>query len=448
MYFCHCHMDIVFQVFLLIAALSILVLIHELGHFLPAKWFGMKVDKFYLFFDWPRKLFSFNYKGTEYGFGLIPLGGYVKIAGIIDESMDTDFIGKPAEPWEFRAKPIWQRFIVMIGGVTMNLILGILIFSFIKFYYGEAKVPVKNLKNGIEVPKGSITEEMGFRSGDILLTFNGQPIQYLEDVANPNIFLDSDAYFEVIRNDETLKIQVPNDALQKFINKKKENSTLFLPAFKSIIKVMPKSAAEKAGIQTNDQIIQIDTIPITYFSQIRETIQNYAEKEVLIKVKRGEQILDFKVQLEKKPVLGVTPNEEIPVERSKYDVISSFGPGTKAAFGTLGDNIKGLSKVFKGEADVSKSVAGPLKIGVILSEQVEKVGWLGFWVITGSLSMWLALINILPIPALDGGHVVFLLIEAITRKEPSLKVRMIAQQIGMYLLLGLMILVLLNDFFN
>lgn len=441
-------MDILFQVFLLIASLSILVLIHELGHFLPAKWFGMKVEKFYLFFDWPRKLFSFTYKGTEYGIGIIPLGGYVKIAGIVDESMDTDFIGKPAEPWEFRAKPLWQRFIVMVGGVTMNLILGILIFSFIKFYYGEAKIPVQELKNGIEIPKGSITEEMGFKTGDILLTFNGQPIKYLEDVANPSIFLNSDAYFEVLRNDETLKIQVPNDALQKFINKKKENPTLFLPAYRSIVKVLPNTVAEKSGLKTGDEIVQIDSIKITLFSQIRETIKNYASKEVLIKVKRGDEIKEFTIQFEKKPVLGVTPNEEITVERSKYDLISSIKPGTQAAFGTLGDNIKGISKVFKGEADASKSVAGPLKIGAILSEQVEKVGWLGFWVITGSLSMWLALINILPIPALDGGHVVFLIIEAITGKEPSLKVRMIAQQIGMYLLLGLMILVLLNDFFN
>lgn len=441
-------MDIIFQVFLLIASLSILVFIHELGHFLPAKWFGMKVEKFYLFFDWPRKLFSFTYKGTEYGFGLIPLGGYVKIAGIIDESLDTEFIGKPAEPWEFRAKPVWQRFIVMVGGVTMNLILGILIFSFIKFYYGEAKLPVQGLKNGIEVPKGSITEEMGFKTGDILLSFNGQPIKYLEDVANPAIFLNSNAYFEVIRNDETLKIQVPNDALQKFINKKKENPVLFLPAYRSIVKIMPKTPAEKAGLKNGDEIVQIDTFSITLFSQIRETIKKYAEKEVVVKIKRGDEILDFKIKFEKKPVLGVTPYEDFPVERSKYDVLSSFKPGTQAAFGTLGDNIKGISKVFKGEADASKSVAGPLKIGAILSEQVEKVGWLGFWVITGSLSMWLALINILPIPALDGGHVVFLLIEAITGKEPSLKVRMIAQQIGMYLLLGLMILVLLNDFFN
>jgi regulator of sigma E protease len=441
-------LNIIFQVFLLITSLSILVFIHELGHFLPAKWFGMKVEKFYLFFDWPRKLFSFTYKDTEYGFGLIPLGGYVKIAGIIDESMDTDFVGKPAEPWEFRAKPLWQRFIVMVGGVTMNLILGILIFSFIKFYYGESKVPVNQLKNGIEVPKGSLTEEMGFQNGDKLLTFNGQPIQFLEDVANPTIFLNSNAYFEVLRNDETLKIIVPNDALQKFINKKKENPALFLPAYKSIVKVLPKTAAEKAGMLTGDEIIQIDTIKIQLFSHIRETLKSYAEKEINIKVNRNGSIIDLKVQLDKKAILGVMPNEELPVVRSKYDVLSSFKPGTQAAFGTLSDNIKGISKVFKGEADASKSVAGPLKIGAILSEQVEKVGWLGFWVITGSLSMWLALINILPIPALDGGHVVFLLIEAITGKEPSLKVRMIAQQIGMYLLLGLMILVLLNDFFN
>jgi regulator of sigma E protease len=441
-------LNILFQVFLLIAALSILVLIHELGHFLPAKWFGMRVEKFYLFFDWPRKLWSIKHKDTEYGIGLIPLGGYVKIAGIIDESMDTEFIGKPAEPWEFRAKPVWQRFIVMVGGVTMNLILGILIFSFIKFYYGEAKLPVEGLKNGIEVPKGSITEEMGFKNGDKLLTFNGQPIKYLEDVANPSILLNSNSFFEVIRNDETLKIQVPNDALRKFINKKKENPTLFLPAYKSKVKVLPKTVAEKSGIQTGDEIIQIDTVKIHLFSQIRETLKQYADKEVNIIVKRGEKTIQFKVKLENKPVLGVVPNEELPVERTKYDPISSLKPGTLAAFSTLNDNLKGISKIFKGEADVSKSVAGPLKIGAILGEQVEKIGWLGFWVITGSLSMWLALINILPIPALDGGHVIFLLIEAITGKEPSLKVRMIAQQIGMYLLLGLMIIVLLNDFFN
>lgn len=441
--------SIAYAAFLLILSLGILVFIHELGHFLPAKWFGMRVEKFYLFFDWPKKLWSVVKNGTEYGIGILPLGGYVKISGIVDESMDTDFASKPAEPWEFRAKPVWQRFIVMVGGVTMNLILGILIFSFIKFYYGEAKTPLNELKQGVEVVPGTLMDSLGFNTGDRILTFNGEPVKYLEDIATPAIFLNSDASFQVLRNNETLSIKIPNDYLKKFLEKKKENSVFFLPAYSNKILVLPKYPAANAGIQNGDKILQIDTVLINLFSDIKRTIKPFAGKQVKIQVERAGQVLSFEVSLGKDGVLGVKPDDsDIPVERFRYGLLSALGPGTAAAFGTLSDNIKGISKVAKGEVDASKSVAGPLKIGAILSEQVEKNGWLSFWVITGSLSMWLALINILPIPALDGGHVVFLLMEAVTGKEPSLRVRMIAQQIGMYLLLGLMVLVLLNDFFN
>lgn len=435
---------------LLILGLSILVVWHELGHFLPAKWFGMQVEKFYLFFDWPRKLFSFKKNNTEYGVGMIPLGGYVKISGIVDESMDTDFAATPPQPWEFRAKPVWQRFIVMAGGVIMNVILGVFIFWMVKYAVGDYKIPISNLKYGIDVAPGSFAEDLGFKSYDRLLTFNGKPVQYLDEVSNPNILLEQDAYFEVLRDGQNVRINIPNDFIDKFSDQKnKQTPFLFLPNTEPIVLVVEKSPASNAGLKDGDKITQIDSFPIKTFTDIRQAVNKRANQLIEVNYIRDNQSFTAKIQLDSTAKLGIAQNDSsISVETIQYSIFGAFVPGLTAAFSTVTDNIKGLRKIATGEASAGKSMAGPVKIAKMIGKNFEKSGWLGFWSITGALSMVLAFMNILPIPALDGGHIVFLLIEGITGKEPSLKVRMIAQQIGMIILLALMAFVVINDIIN
>ena len=435
---------------LLILGLSILVVWHELGHFLPAKWFGMRVEKFYLFFDWPRKLFSFKKKDTEYGVGMLPLGGYVKISGIVDESMDTGFAQTPAQPWEFRAKPVWQRFIVMAGGVIMNVILGVFIFWMVKYTVGEYKIPISGMKYGLDVAPESFAEELGFKSYDQLLTFNGKPIQYLNEVSNPNILLEQDAYFEILRNGQKIRIDIPNGFLERFSEQKsKQSQVLLLPNTEPFVYVLENSPAGKAGLKDGDKILQINSTTINTFTDIRQAIHSRANQLVEIRYTRENQEFNTKAQLDSSAKLGIAQSDKaIPIETFNYSFFGAFVPGLSAAFSTITDNVKGLRKIVTGEVSAGKSMAGPVKIAKMIGKNFDNSGWLGFWTITGALSMVLAFMNILPIPALDGGHIVFLLIEGVTGKEPPLKVRMVAQQIGMVLLLALMVFVIINDIIN
>jgi len=461
---------------LVLLGITILVTIHELGHFLTAKMFGMRVEAFSIGF--PPKLFSVKRGDTEYQIGATPLGGYVKISGIIDESMDTEHLNKEPEPYEFRAKPVWQRLIVMTGGVIMNVILGVFIFSLLAFKYGEERTPVDELPYGIAVRKsvqgenrcGEIIEKttlgylMGLRSGDQLVSFKGKDYPYIEDYQKPDLLLEDDAYFEVKRKDEIVQVEVPSDVLNQFNNDSIELYLFQKGNFPAKIKLMSEDSvvqemdlakewpADRAGMQSGDVIRQINGNKIDYFVDLQQQISEIKNGTVQVTVERADTLLTLPIELDTTGMLGIMIHpdvaDDIETERKNFAFFESFGVGSDKAFGILSANAKGFEQIVSGNANAGSSVMGPLAIAKQYLDIFTSGGWRGFWVLTASLSMILAFVNILPIPALDGGHVVFLLIEAITRKEPSVKVRIIAQQVGMFLILGLMILVIFNDFFN
>ncbi len=446
---------------LVMLGIMVLVTIHELGHFLAAKAFGMRVETFSIGF--PPTLFSFKRGGTDYEIGATPLGGYVKISGMIDESLDSETMSKPPEPWEFRSKPIWQRIIVMVAGVFMNVVLGILIFSMVAFARGEQRTPVSEAKYGIQVIKSipgvdkcgaplektSLGYLVGFRSGDKLLSYMGTPMTYLEEYLDPGKLLADNAYFEVARNGEKVKLEVPQSVLKSFSNDTVVRS-LFSLNQPAIVNVREKSAGANAGLKSGDEILSIAGHPVSLYSDLLDILPGRANQQIGIAVLRGSDTLDLTVQLDSTSKLGVEPDTTfmsgIKFETINYGFFESFKPGFKEAFGILSLNVKGFERIAQGRADASKSVMGPVAIAKQFWETYQRVGWVGVLLLTASLSMILAFVNILPIPALDGGHVIVLLIEAVIRRELSVKVRIIIQQIGMVLLLGLMVLVIFNDF--
>ncbi len=472
-------LDVLRAIGLVLVGITILVTIHELGHFLTAKAFGMRVETFSIGF--PPKLFSFNRGETEYQVGATPLGGYVKIAGMIDESLDTDTIRQEQareklskedldyyrnhpddapswmpKPWEFRAKPVWQRLIVMTGGVLMNVILGIFIFSMMAYSYGEQRISMSQVKYGIEVPPGgpSLGSIIGFKTGDTLESFKGQRFEYFGEFQNEQNLLEDDAYFEVRREGEVVRLDVPGD-IQNYFSRDSVEPLLFLPNIPAIagmdtsaaVRVLP---AYQAGLRDGDQIIGLDSTRIRFFSDLRHFMQGKENQAITATVLRGGDTLTFDVQIEDDPILGVAPNyvAVFEIETLKYSFFEAFVPGTQRAFGFVSANVQGIKNLTRSNVSASESVMGPVQIAKLYLNAFNQGGVEAFLRLTGMLSMILAFVNILPIPALDGGHVVFLLIEAITRREPSTRVRIVAQQIGMVLILGLMVVILFNDFFR
>ena len=439
---------------LIILGLSILVVIHEFGHFLPAKLFGTRVEKFYLFFDPWFSLFKFKKGGTEYGVGWLPLGGYVKISGMIDESMDKDFIEKPAEEWEFRSKSVWQRLIIMTGGVIMNVILGCIIFIALAFVYGELVMPIEKMKWGIEVPEGSLAEDINLKTGDKIISFKGEPVTSLNDVKNPGIFLEDDPWLEVERNGEKVRLDIPDDFISKLSDR--ENTRAYAifadgPPKLEIYEVPDTSSiaagAHRAGIKDGDLITMIDSTPVALFSEMRGIISKNANSTVAITVKRGSENLTFDaVQVDSNGKIYAGLDQTMFLDTIEYGFGGAIKKGIKDAFYTVWLNAMGMKKIFTGKVNAADSVSGPIEIAKMYGRTFKANGWRAFWRMTGMLSMILALMNILPIPALDGGHVVFLLIEAIMGREPPVKVRLYAQQVGMILLLALMAFILINDF--
>ncbi len=428
----------------LIAAFSILVTLHELGHYLAARMFGIKVEKFYLFFDaWNIKLFKFKKGDTEYGIGWLPFGGYVKIAGMVDESLDTEQLKKAPEPWEFRSKPAWQRLIVMLGGIIVNLILGILLFILHTWYYGEQKLPIEKVTNGIQTLE--VGKQIGLKDGDKIIGINGQNVKYYEDLKAPSVFLNEGNYYDVIRGNETIKVKLPEDIIDKISDKKNSFFDLSLPCV--VDSILKESAADKIGLQKNDQIIAMNDTQIQFFTQFYQRIANYSNKTIQIKVLRGNDTLDFKTVLEKDPKLGFYPANIYKDDyvTLKYSFSASIPYGIQRAKQTVIDNVKGLKKLVSGKLDPRKSIQSP--IGIASMFGAEWI-WERFWILTALLSLVLAIMNLLPIPALDGGHVVFLLVEMITRRPLSEKFMQVMQVIGMVILLSLMAFAFGNDLFK
>lgn len=472
-------LDVLRAIALVLVGITILVTIHELGHFLTAKAFGMRVETFSIGF--PPKLFSFKRGETEYQVGVTPLGGYVKISGIIDESLDAATIQQEKErerlskedldyyrnhpdeapdwlpkPWEFRSKPVWQRLIVMTGGVIMNVILGILIFTTMAYIYGEQRIPMSEIKYGIEIPASANTlgHIIGFETGDTLVSFKGEAFEFFGEYQDEQILLEDDAYFEVQRKGEIVTLKVPED-IQNYFNRDSIEPLLFLPNIPAVAgidtsKQSQSLPAYQSGMRDQDQIIQLDSTPIRFFSDLRAFMKDKANKTIQVTALRGSDTLHFEAHIGEDPMLGVRPNYEVVfhIDTVEYTFWEAITPGAKRAFGFVSANVQGIKNLTRSNVSASESVMGPVQIAKLYLTAFNAGGVEAFLRLTGMLSMILAFVNILPIPALDGGHVVFLLIEGITRREPSTRVRVIAQQIGMLIILGLMVLIIFNDFFR
>jgi regulator of sigma E protease len=436
-------MEILIQASQFLLSLSILIILHEFGHFLPAKLFGMRVEKFYLFFDWPYSLIKKKFGDTEYGIGIVPLGGYVKISGMIDESMDKEQMKKPAEHWEFRSKPAWQRLIVMVGGVTVNVILAALIYWMVLFVYGESYLPTKNVTYGITCD--SLALEMGLQNGDKILTLDGQYVENFSKVP-VEIILNEVKTIQVERNGEQVDVNIPDGMISKLMQS---------PGFISVRvpfyvdRFAKESVAEEAGFQKDDNIIGLNDSSIVYFDAFKTALQDFKGQEVNVNLERNGEAISIAVSVPESGLLGVYPKgdmaEFFELEEIKYGFFESFPKGIEKAYNTLINYVKQLKLLFSPKNKGYESLGGFLTIGSIFTTTWD---WHHFWNITAFLSILLAVMNILPIPALDGGHVVFLMYEMVTGRTPNEKVLEIAQMVGMVLLLALLLFANGNDIYK
>ena len=425
----------------LILGLSILIILHELGHFLAARAFGIKVEKFYLFFDaWNISLFKFTYKGVEYGIGWLPLGGYVKIAGMIDESMDTDQLAGPPQPWEFRSKPAWQRLIVMLGGVTVNIILGIIIFWVLTMRFGETYIPNSAAKHGI-VP-GEIGKKIGLMAGDNIVAINGKPVERFDDLISPKVLLENSVY-TVQRGTQNLSIAIPRTILNDLSDHGIDEFISNIPRTKFVVDSVYGNSL-KGGLQKGDSVVAVNGQPVAFWDQLQVALLNTKGKVADITAKRNNNLVPLKIQVNADGTIGFarSKNDYPEFKTINYGFFAALPIGASKAWRTFSENAKGLGKIFKGDVKFSKAVSGPVAIANLFGSQVN---WVHFWTLVGFLSMVLALMNLLPIPALDGGHAVFLIIEMIKGKPLSDKFLERAQIVGFVILVTLMVFVFGND---
>ncbi|MCR5888919.1 RIP metalloprotease RseP [Hymenobacter sp. J193] len=430
-------MDILVMAGQLILGLTILVGVHELGHMLTAKWFGMRVEKFSIGF--PPKIFSKQIGETEYMLGAIPLGGFVKITGMVDESLDTEALKQEPQPYEFRAKPAWQRLIVMLGGIIVNVITGILIFSVITFLYGESYLPASEVRYGV-VPN-KLGEEIGFRTGDKIVKINGRPFTEFNDVYSPEVVLGSGSYYTVERGSQLIDVPVPANFMDRLSD---QDQSLFVAPLDPFVvaEVVPGQPAAKAGLLAGDRIAQVASKRITFFPELQQALKENAGKETPLLVERNGQTVSLKVNVDEDGKVGFRPKSLLNYATREYSLVESVPAGAKQAFGIITTQIKAFGKIFRGEASARKSLGGPMAIA---QQYGATFDWLKFWTLTGMLSMVLAFMNLLPVPALDGGHVMFLTYEIISGRKPSDRFLENAQKVGMAMILCLMVFVIFND---
>ena len=425
----------------MILALSIIVGIHEFGHLLTAKMFGMRVEQYFIGF--PPKIWSFNYKGTEYGLGSIPLGGFVKISGIIDESMDTSHINKEPESWEFRSKPAWQRLVVMLGGIIFNVITGLIIFSMITFNSGETFLSKDEInKNGILALE--LGKEAGFKTGDKILLINGNNWERDGDLFNPNLFFGNNTTFTVLRDNKEIIINLP----ENFINKMntREAMSSFLKARIPFTVDSVYSNSLKAGLEKGDKIIKVDDKHIIDLYELKNILEENKSSIAQLTIDRGGNLIDKVVEISKDATIGIKVLQDpLVFSKREYNLSQSIIIGSQKAFGVVFLNIKAFGKMFSGDIDPSKNLSGPIGIAQIFGNEWD---WGNFWRIVGLLSMVLAFMNLLPIPALDGGHATFIIYEIISGRKPTERFLEYSTKFGVIILLGLMTYVILNDIYK
>ncbi len=438
-------MNTIITILQFILALGILVTLHELGHFLAARAFGIKVEKFYLFFDaWGIKLFKFKKGDTEYGIGWLPLGGYVKIAGMVDESLDTNQLKSEPEAWEFRSKPAWQRLIVMVGGVLVNLLLGIVIITGLTYTQGDSYIPndAINQKGGIYA--GPAARQVGFLTGDKIVALNGKPVvDLLGEFGNPNFLVADKKAVTVSRivavSSKDTVIVLPNNFEEIISKSLKGDMPFFAPRYQFEVKTaVSGGSAFKAGVAEGDKMIAIDSLPVGSFFEFKEILTKKAGRTASFEIvsKDGSRSKKY-ITISEEGTIGFQPKFigfEGLEKKINYGLGESVVKGVEKSFTLISANAKGLGKVVSGKTNAKNSLAGPIGIAQMYGSTWD---WLNFWSLTAMLSLALAFMNILPIPALDGGHVMFLMYEIITRRPVNEKVLYIGQIVGMVILFSL-----------
>ncbi len=433
-------MDYVIMAAQLMLSLSILIVLHELGHFIPAKLFGTRVEKFYLFFDPWFSLFKVQKGETEYGIGWLPLGGYVKISGMIDESFDTEQMKEAPKPWEFRSKPAWQRLIIMLGGVTVNFLLGFFIYGMVLFVWGEEYLPNTNVKYGIYAD--SLGQELGLRTGDHIISVGDKPFEKFNDrVVFREIIFNDAKNITVERNGQ--EVQVPIDPkfvgiLSSYENKDK---LLFMPRYPFVIAQTAKgSPAEKAGIKAQDSIIAFNGTPTPFFDDFLELARKHKNEPITVTLVRNQQdTLNLSMTTTENGTIGVASYNAsyfFDLERQDYTLLEALPAGVTKGWGFLADQFKAFGQMFRGKIKASESLGGFGSIGRMFGNVWV---WERFWTMTAILSLILAFMNLLPIPALDGGHVMFLLYEVVTGRRPSDKFMEYATMIGFIIVIALVL---------
>ena len=424
----------------LLMSLSLLIVLHELGHFIPARIFKTRGEKFFLFFDVKFALFQKKIGETTYGIGWLPLGGYVKISGMIDESMDTEQMQQPAQPWEFRSKPAWQRLIIMLGGVTVNLILGFLIYMMILFVWGKNTLHTKDLPLGMDPTP--IAQDIGFQPGDQIITVDGKSLDNVLEI-NKLLFLRSVQTVTVKHfNGKTERLSIPeNFGKQMF-----ESGELipFSPMFPSVLdSIIPNSPAAKAGLSQNDKILAVNDVSIRHWTDFKREMTDVSRLLTLV-YQRGRSQDTVQLTTAADGTLGVYP-QALPIKftNEKLGIGASISEGFSYGYWTLYDYVAQFQYIF------TKKGASQLGgFGAIGNMFPDTWNWKGFWASTALISIILAFMNVLPIPALDGGHVMFLAYEIITGRKPNDKFMEYAQMFGFFLLLTLVLYANGNDLYR
>jgi regulator of sigma E protease len=429
-----------------ILSFSIIVTLHELGHFLTARWFKCRVEKFYLFFNPWFSLWKKKIGETEYGLGWVPFGGYVKISGMIDESMDKEQLKLPPQPYEFRSKPAWQRLIIMLAGIIVNLILGFLIYAMMLWHWGEEYLPTNKMTYGIAAD--SLAQSIGFKSGDKILAADGKYVDKFEKMTM-NVLLNSTKTLTVDRNGEKINITIPDDFPSKLIHFKDLGFISLRMPFIAIDSLQSDtSAAAKAGLKANDKVLFANGMPVKYFDEFRDVIVKNKKKNVDLTVLRGSDTLSMKVAVPETGFIGIANKIDASLFEKKT-ITYTFWNAIPAAFTKSYETLESywlqLKLIFGGKVNINESLGSVISIGSLFPTQWD---WERFWGLTAFFSLVLALMNILPIPGLDGGHALFTLTEMISGRKPSDKFMEYAQMVGMVLLLGLMAYALGLDIFR
>ncbi len=436
----------------LLLSLSILVILHEFGHYITAKWFKCRVEKFYLFFDPWFSIFKKKIGETEYGIGWLPLGGYVKISGMVDESMDKDALKQPPQPWEFRSKPAWQRLIIMMGGVTVNILLAFVIYAMILMVWGDKKIPASSMKYGIHVGDSTLLK-IGFKNGDRIIGVDGKEVYDLDRFRKKLI---TASQVEIERDGKLTKLDLPKDFVGQLIENKNQKRKGFIePRFPAMVAVVSDtSGVYKAGLRKNDIITGIDSIRLQYFDQLSDILDTKKNRDVTLTVNRQGHDTNFVTRINSEGQIGFfsynSPKQWdslgwVKYEITKYGFFSSFPAGVKMTIQELKDYVDQFIVIFTPGTGGIKGIGGFKTMGSIFAPTWD---WESFWRMTAMFSIILAFMNMLPIPALDGGHVMFTLGEMITGRKPSEKFLEYAQIVGMVILMALMLYANGNDWFG